>query len=54
MVYYVIEIEVLDGVWQRVGNPYRSRDVAKSWVSFVKKAWNAKRARVSIRQCVRS
>ena len=43
---FYIEIEVGDGAWKRVGRPHKTRECAKSWVTFVKKYWHAYRARV--------
>ena len=46
MTLYVIEIEIGNNVWKRVGRYYRKRETARSWVTFVKKAWHVYRARV--------
>ena len=43
---YVIVIETDDGVWKQIGKPYQSQECARSWVSFVRAAWHAKRAKV--------
>lgn len=43
---YLIMIERAAGVWVRTGKPYRTKEVAKSWLSFVKSAWHAKRGKV--------
>ena len=46
MSVYVIEIQVGDHEWKRVGRYYRKRETARSWLTFVKRAWHVYRARV--------
>ena len=33
--------------WTRVGNAYRSKEVASSWIDFVSACWHGLRTRVS-------
>lgn len=42
---FAIEVLIDDG-WKRMMIRYSTREVAKGWVSFVKKYWNASRSRV--------
>lgn len=46
-VAYIIEIKIGPDEWKRVGKWYRRKEVARSWLSFVKAAWHAKHARVA-------
>ena len=39
-------IQYATGVWVRTGKPYRTKEAAKSWLSFVKSACHAKRGKV--------
>jgi len=39
---FFIMVRRPDGGWRRVGPRYRDRAVARSWVSFVGKAWHSK------------
>ena len=42
---YLIQVLTPDGKWTRVGNPYLSKENAKSWVPFVKSAWCGSKTR---------
>lgn len=42
---FAIEVETHRG-WVRMQSRYKTKECARSWLSFVKKAWHSRRARV--------
>lgn len=43
--YFTMVLHPFNG-WIRVGKPYATRAIAKSWIPFVRKAWRGCKAKV--------
>jgi hypothetical protein len=44
--YFTMVQDLVTGSWFRVGKPYRSKEIAKGWLGFVRGSWRGHRVKL--------